>query len=65
MVVLVPVPELVTFPGLRVKVQVPVAGKPFNTTPPVAVEQVGGVIVPTKGAVGAPATELMMTGLLA
>ena len=52
MVVLVPVPELVTFPGLRVKVQVPVAGKPFNTTPPVAVEQVGCVIVPTEGAVG-------------
>ena len=36
-------------PGFRV--QFP-AGKPFNTTLPVATSQVGGVIVPAKGAAG-------------
>jgi hypothetical protein len=46
-VVLAPVPEM--FPGLIV--QVPV-GNPFNTTLPVATEQVGCVIVPTMGAEG-------------
>ena len=51
-VVLVPVPVLVTAPGLRVNVQVPDAGKPLNTTEPVGVGQVGCVIVPTEGAVG-------------
>ena len=35
-----------------VKVQVPVAGKPFMITLPVAKAQVGCVIVPTVGAVG-------------
>ena len=44
-VVLVPVP--VIDPGLIV--QLP-AGNPLNTTLPVAVEQVGCVIVPTVGA---------------
>ena len=39
-------------PGVLVKVQLPVAGKLFNTTLPVATEQVGWVIVPTVGAVG-------------
>jgi hypothetical protein len=39
-------------PGVLVKIQVPVAGKPFNTTLPVATVQVGWVIVPTVGAVG-------------
>ena len=52
MVVLVPVPVLVTAPGLRVNVQVPEAGKPLNTTLPVATAQVGCVIVPTEGAAG-------------
>ena len=46
-VVLVPVP--VIDPGLIV--QLP-AGNPLNTTLPVAVEQVGCVIVPTVGADG-------------
>jgi len=41
MVVVVPVPVLVVPPGVRVKVHVPVAGKPFKTTLPVATEQVG------------------------
>ena len=45
---LIPVPEI--FPGF--KVQVPVAGKPLNTTLPVASAQVGWVMVPTVGAVG-------------
>ena len=36
-----------------VNVQVPVAGKPFMITLPVAKAQVGCVIVPTDGAVGA------------
>ena len=53
MVLLVPVPVVVVPPGVLVNVHVPVAGKPFKTTPPVAVVQVGCVIVPTVGAVGA------------
>ena len=52
MVLLVPVPMVVIPPGVLVNVQVPVAGKPFKTTLPVAVEQVGCVIVPTVGADG-------------
>jgi hypothetical protein len=46
------VPVVVVPPGVLVKVQLPVAGKPFNTTLPVAKAQVGWVIVPTVGAVG-------------
>ena len=41
MVVLVPVPLVVVPPGFLVKVQVPEAGKPLNTTLPVATVQVG------------------------
>ena len=52
MVVLVPVPVVVIPPGVRVSVHVPVAGKPFNTTLPVATVHVGCVIVPTEGAAG-------------
>ena len=52
MVALVPVPVVVVPPGVLVIVQVPLAGKPFNTTLPVATEQVGWVIVPMVGAVG-------------
>ena len=52
MVVVVPVPVVVVPPGVLVNVQLPVAGKPFNTTLPVATEQVGWLIVPTVGAVG-------------
>ncbi len=46
---LVPVPVVVTAPGFLVKVQVPVAGKLFKITEPVATVQVGWVIVPTVG----------------
>ena len=41
MVVLVPVPVVITLSGLLVSVHVPDVGKPFNTTLPVAVAQVG------------------------
>ena len=51
-VVLVPVPVVVTAPGVLASVHVPDEGNPFRTTLPVAAEQVGWVIVPTVGAVG-------------
>ena len=54
MVELVPVPVVVTAPGDRVKVHVPVAGNPDKTTLPVEIVQVGCEIVPTIGADGAP-----------
>ena len=50
---LVPVPVVVVPPGERVRVHVPVAGKPLKITLPVAKVQLGCVIVPTVGAVGA------------
>ena len=53
MVVLVPVPLIA--PGLIVHVPV---GSPLNTTLPVAVEQVGWVMVPVVGAAGAPVAGL-------
>jgi hypothetical protein len=61
MVVLVPVPVVVTAPGLVVTVHVPVAGKPVNTTLAVVVVQVGCVNVPNSGAVGAPAKVFIVT----
>jgi hypothetical protein len=39
-------------PGVLVKVQLPVAGKPLKITLPVPIAQVGWVMVPTVGAVG-------------
>ncbi len=42
-------------------VHVPDAGKPLNCTLPVAVAQVGCVIVPTTGVVGAPGTAATTT----
>ena len=45
-----PVPVVVTLPGLRVSVHVPLKGNPFNSTLPVAAVQVGWVMVPTTGA---------------
>ena len=51
-VVVVPVPVIVTPPGVLVNVQVPDDGKLFNTTLPVATEHVGCVMVPAIGAVG-------------
>ena len=59
MVVLVPVPVEVMPPGVLVSVHVPEAGRPLNTTLPVATEHVGWVIVPTTGAVGVAGWVLM------
>lgn len=56
MVVLVPDPIVVTLPGLRVNVHVPVAGKPFSITPPVATAHVGWINEPIKGADGSALT---------
>ena len=52
-VVVVPFPVEVVPPGVLVSVQFP-AGRPLSTTLPVAVSQVGWVIVPIIGAVGNP-----------
>jgi hypothetical protein len=57
-VVLSPVPVMVV-PSLRVKVHVPVLGKPFKTTLPVAMLQVGCVSVPIEGVFGLPVLKLM------
>jgi hypothetical protein len=61
MVVVVPDPVVVVPPGVLVKVQLPVAGKPFNITLPVETLQVGWVIVPTIGAVGVVGWVLITT----
>ena len=52
MIVFVPDPEAVIPAGVLAIVHTPVAGKPFKTTLPVAIAQVGWVIVPIIGAVG-------------
>jgi hypothetical protein len=59
------VPVVVAPPGLRVNVHVPVEGKPLSTTLPVDEAQVGCVIVPTEGAVGAPVTEFIVIPVVA
>lgn len=51
-VVLVPVPFVIIVPGLRINVQVPIAGNPLRITLPVAAVHVRLVIVPTTGAEG-------------
>ena len=43
---------LVVPPGVLINVHVPADGKPFNTTLPVDIAQVGWVMVPNVGAVG-------------
>jgi len=48
-------------PGERVIVQVPIDGNPSRTTLPVETMQVGGVIVPTTGAVGVGGCALIAT----
>ena len=60
-VVLVPVPVVVVPLGLRVNVHVPLDGKPFKITLPVEALQVGCIVVPTEGAVGALGAALIMT----
>ncbi len=57
----VPVPVEVTAPGFLVRVQVPDEGKPLRATLPVGTAQVGCVLVPTTGAVGAAGTALITT----
>ena len=47
-------------PGLLVNIQFP-AGKPFKTTLPVAVVQVGWVMIPTVGAEGVVGCALITT----
>ena len=61
MLVLVPVPVVIVPPGVLVKVQFPVAGKPFNTTLPVATKQLGWVIAATVGAVGEEGGPVIIT----
>ena len=51
-VVPAPVPVLVTDPGLRVSIHVPIDGKPLNATLPVANAQLGCVIVPFFNVIG-------------
>jgi hypothetical protein len=60
-VVLVPVPVMITPPGFRVNLHVPVVGNPLNITLPVATEHVGCVITPTIGAVGVDGCTLIIT----
>jgi hypothetical protein len=48
-------------PGERVRIQVPVAGKPDKVTLPVETAQVGCVTVPTVGAAGKPGCALIAT----
>ena len=54
-------PVEITPPGFLVNVHVPVASKPFNTTLPVGVVQVGCVTRPITGGVGEPGTALITT----
>lgn len=51
-VVAVPLPLVVTAPGIRVIVQFPVAGSPLIAVEPVATEHVGCVMTPITGADG-------------
>lgn len=57
-VVLVPEPAVNVPPGLRVIVQVPEPGKPFNITLPIVVQD-GCVMAPTTGVVGEPEGTIM------
>jgi len=61
--VLVPDPLTDDPAGIVVKVQVPVAGKPFNVTLPVDIEQSGCVIAPTVGTADNGGALLISTGL--
>jgi hypothetical protein len=57
----VPVPVEVTAPGFLVRVHVPDEGRPLRATLPVGTAQVGWVLAPTTGAVGAAGTALITT----
>ena len=57
----VPVPVEVTAPGFLVRVHVPEEGSPLRFTLPVGAAQVGWVLVPTTGTVGAEGTALITT----
>ena len=61
MVVLVPVPVIVTAPGVLVNVHVPEDGKLLSTTLPVATLHVGCPMAPTVGAVGVTGWALITT----
>jgi hypothetical protein len=56
MVVVVPLPDVITPPGVRIIIQSPEEGNPFNTTLPIEMKQVGWVIVPIVGAAGVALT---------
>ena len=60
-VVVIPDPVVVTAPGVRVTVQVPLEGKPLNSTLPVDNVQVGGVMAPNSGAAGVTGCGLITT----
>lgn len=60
-VMLVPVPDVVRLPGFLVRVHVSEEGNPFNVTLPVAISQVGWILVPTTGAEGDGGTALIIT----
>ena len=60
-IVLIPLPVVVTLPGVRFIVQLPVDGSPLNSTLPVVAEHVVGVIVPTIGAAGVTGCGFMTT----
>jgi hypothetical protein len=61
MVVLVPVPIVVTPPGVLVNVHVPDEGKLFNTALPDATVHVGCVMVTTVGVAGVDSEALIIT----
>lgn len=56
-----PVPVIVTLPGVRVRVHVPVAGSPLSATLPVESAHVGWVRSPITGAVGVSGWALITT----
>ena len=58
---LVPVPDVITLSGERVRVHVPDEGRPEMMTLPVAREHVGWVTVPGTGAEGIAGGSLITT----
>lgn len=61
----VPVPAIITPPGLRVNVQTPVAGNPLSSALPVGKLHDGWVIIPTSGADGPVITFSVYTAVAA